>query len=122
MATQCRFIEDVCHKKGHIAKPSKPSTAAKKPVTTHNIQESAPMIDTHDLSPPMSSSPNDAYSMFTARIQVKPIAIPVKIQLLMELDNGASISIVSEATYHSFFGEDHSLEQSDTVLKTYIGQ
>ena len=137
LATQCRFKEAICRscgKKGHIAKvcrsrparsSSKPSSAAKKPVTTHTVQESPSVVDIQDPSPPISLSPKGAYSMFTVRSQVKPITIPVKIrnkQLLMELDTGASLSIVDEATYRSIFGEDHYLEQSDIVLKTYNGQ
>ena len=115
LAMQCHFTEAVCRScnidKVCRCKPaSKPSSSsAKKPVTTHNVQESPPAVD----SSPLLSPSSQAYSMFTVRSQVKPITIPVKInnkQLLMELDTGPSLSIVSEATYRSTFGEDHCLK------------
>ena len=40
----------------------------------------------------------------------------------MELDSGVILSICSEETYRSIFGDNHRLHQSDIVLRTYTGE
>ena len=133
LATQCRFRDAVCRacgKKGHLAKvcrSSKPRTKPpskrpeKKPAPTHMIQDSPQPPSVSECSP----SQDNAYTLFTVRSHTKPITVPVKIndkQTWMELDTGASLSIIGESTYRSLFGESHQLDQSDIVLKMYDGQ
>ena len=40
----------------------------------------------------------------------------------MELDMGASLSIIGETTYRSVFGDDHKLDSTDVTLRLYNGQ
>ena len=59
---------------------------------------------------------------FTAS-QTPPIVIPVKIngkQIQMELDTGATLSLVSKGTYKLHWPEQQ-LQQSIDKLKTYSG-
>ena len=69
-----------------------------------------------------------AYSLFNFRSQ-RPS--PYKVQLSvagqpleMEVDTGASLSVISEELYNSFFsaGQAHRLVESGIVLCTYTGE
>ena len=42
-------------------------------------------------------------------------------QFAMEVDTGAAVSIISEATYKSFF-TDSKLQKCDVVLRTYTDE
>ena len=63
--------------------------------------------------------------MFSITGRAKPIILSVKLHnkdIQMELDTGATLSICSEETYKSIFGDNHRLDQSDIVLRTYTGE
>ena len=133
LATQCRFIDAICRgcgKKGHIVKVCRSNTAsrtsqptrAKKPATTHMIDhEPTPLPDPD----PPADSVDNSYPMFSVSSRSKPILLPVKLQdkeIQMELDTGASLSVISESTYRSIFGDNHRLDSTDVTLRLYNGQ
>ena len=129
-AGTCRFKDSECHacgKKGHIAPAcrSKPRTqprqqqpshkgkfSKRKPETTHQIQTEAAA----------EGSSSDEYPIFKlGERSSKPLEVPLIIngkRLTMELDTGAAVSIISEATRKEFFPNE-KLHQSKILLKTY---
>jgi len=128
--TSCRFKDADCHvcgKKGHIApacrsKPRpqprqhQPSRSRKFPQKktgkTHQIQT--------DEAADGSSS--DEYPILKlGERSSKPLEVPLIIngkRLTMELDTGAAVSIISEATRKELFPKE-KLHPSNIVLKTY---
>ena len=68
------------------------------------------------------------YSMYNLTgPPVKPLVVSVKLNNVdfdMELDTGASISIVSEATYNRLWpqGKAPAIQESNVKLKTYSGE
>ena len=77
------------------------------------------------VSTSLLSDNTNAYTMFSITGKAKPIIISVKLHnkdIQMELDIGVTLSICSEETYRSIFGDKHRLDQSDIVLRTYTGE
>ena len=76
-------------------------------------------------SPSLSDSENLEYTLFTHNSSTsKPIQVEVLIdkrQLLMEIDTGAVVLLVSEETYHHMWPQK-PLQQATTVLRTYSGE
>ena len=63
--------------------------------------------------------------MFTFPSNTKPIVVTVQVNnvdLPMELDTGASLSLISEATYKSLLPALTSLSNTSVVLTTYTGE
>ena len=89
----------------------------------HSKQHSNAVHPTHVLS-----AEADDYSMYTLTgSSVKPLVVSVKlndVDLEMELDTGASISIISKATYNRLWskGQVPVIQESQVKLKTYIGE
>ena len=51
--------------------------------------------------------------------------VPVLIDnrpLTMELDTGAAVTVISETTFRSMFGNTANLQQSNATLRTYLGK
>ena len=106
-ATDCKFKTAECHKcgkKGHIA-----CACRSKPPT----QE-----DSEDYS----------YTMYNLTgMSVKPLKVTVSVDnvdLDMEVDTGASVSIISEETYSCLWPKEQqpSLQESVITLGTYSGE
>ena len=67
---------------------------------------------------------SDAYTLFTVQSKLQPLTFQVKVNkvdLPMELDTGASLSVISEQTYNSFFSNEQ-LQPTDVTLQTYSGE
>ena len=135
-ATKCKFIDADCRKcgkKGHLARVCRSIATSKKPqmgkssplqsrtlpakphFPTHNLD-----LEPHPLPPP---SPDSDYSLFTFPSKSKPIVITVQVNnatLPMELDTGASLSLISEATYKAL--SLPALSHTDIILSTYTGE
>ena len=102
-----------CHKVGHLKKTC---TAGRTAKDVRQVTED---------SPPLSDSESLEYTLFTLNSSSsKPIQVSVMIdkqQLLMEVDTGAAVSLVSEETYCHMWPQK-SLQQATTVLRTYSGE
>ena len=115
-----------CKKKGHLARvcrknaqgrpfqgQAKRANQKQQSRSTHQVEE-----DVSDIS--------DCYQLFTlqAGSQNKPLVVAVKANncdLEMEVDTGASLSIISEATYQSLWTAEFKppLKTTDIKLHTY---
>ena len=128
-ASECRF-RDVdcryCGKKGHIARVCRSRLRAqanprsqRKSQGTHHLAEPS--------EPPEPEQPPADYSMFQLSGNNDPLLVTMTVndkELTMEIDTGASLSVISEATYLSTWPEDvrPTLKPSDTRLRTYSGE
>lgn len=133
-ATHCKHRDSTCqtcNKKGHLAsacrsgkpkvelseqprkKPSKPNQRSKN---TNYMED--------DQSPGSPASEDGAYSMFTLPgSSTKPYLLDVclnGVPIKMELDTGASLSVINEATYQQL--QAPPLRPSECKLRTYTGE
>ena len=115
-ATDCPHKSSDCHKcgkKGHLARVCKSKNPAKKEPQPR--QGSIPSRATH-----MLTEDTDEYSLYSLTgSPVQPLVVSVKVNnvdLQMELDTGASVSIISER------GQAPALRESHVKLKTYSGE
>ena len=89
----------------------------------YKLQNHLPSRATH-----MLTEDTDEYSLYNlTRSPVQPLVVSVKVNnvdLKMELDTGASVSIISEATYNHHWpqGQAPALRESHVKLKTYTGE
>lgn len=63
--------------------------------------------------------------MFSVVSTSKPITLPVTINgrpVPMELDTGASVSVISESTYKTLLETSMPLQPSSIRLRTYMGE
>ena len=131
----CRFKDVVCSyckKIGHIARAcrAKQGSAHKdaykgmyNPVG--RIRETAHQITDFEADHSPSESTYTLFNMNSNR--VKPIQVTVNINgadITMEVDTGASVSIISEAAYCKYWkkGQAPPIVSSSTNLKTYTGE
>ena len=131
----CRFRQAECRscgKIGHIAKVCRSRAkvdahAKPKKASTHAV-ECAPSPPPSSPVPPPSTSPlidGQTYDMFPIVGRAKPITLSVTVQgknILMELDTGASLSLISEDTFKSTFNGCLPLNPSNISLRTYSGE
>ena len=122
--TDCKFRDaecNFCKKKGHIARVcrSKIKSTQGAQMRTHQLQTNAvpDAEETHE------------YSLFYTQGQNTPAPILVTLKvngsdLEMELDTGATLSVISEQTYHKLFptGKAPTLRNVTTQLTTYTGE
>ena len=131
LAPVCKFKEVTCHfcrKKGHLAKVCR----SKSDKPTKHVPNNPPSNTSHyvqdDQAEPEQPETNPTYSLFTVRTNSSgPIVqevflnnIPVK----MELDTGASLTILSAATYRNISEQTEvsPLQDSTVHLRTYTGE
>jgi len=117
-ATDCRFKDaecNFCKKKGHIAKVCHSKLKIQK-------SETHQMHTDNDCEPQEYSLSHTQGSSCSS-----PIFITVKlngVDLTMELDTGATLSLISERTYKDLFPTEIApcLQTSKAQLKTYTGE
>ena len=122
----------VCWKKGYIArvcrsKLTQPHPQYNKQLSASRKPPRATNLLRDDIEDPNSDSDscNNLYSVSQNRI--KPLVATVKINdatLQMEIDTGASISLISKATFDKLWVRNSvpDLRPSDVLLKTYTGE
>ena len=109
--SECRYRNLTCHscgKHGHISRACKSSNGV------HQLERA---------SSPEGTPDSFTASMYKIGSNKEAIMIPVEIQgqfLLMEIDTGASISIISQETYQKHFS-NIPLVHSSATLHTYTG-
>lgn len=109
-----------CGKVGHLQRvckgERKPRSQKKKQAQESQVRTVQEGIEDSTEHPPVLNQ----VSVSSA----KPITVEVKLEghpLLMEVDTGAAVSLVSEKTYRSLF-IDTPLQESTASLKTYSGE
>lgn len=139
LAPQCRFINEKCRscgKVGHIAKVcrSKPHASPTRPSFRDHKRSSAHSTNNLEIDPRSNDSvvvpkphPSteslESYDLFHLPSKSTPIIVPVLLngqKLDMELDTGAAVSVISEATYNSLLKDSTSLQPTTIVLRTYL--
>ncbi|XP_036002862.1 uncharacterized protein K02A2.6-like [Fundulus heteroclitus] len=130
LASDCGFKDSVCHncqKRGHVAKvcrgknKKKTDWGGKQNMSTHHLQEEEEPQEEEESS----------YNMFNlhaiSQPRAEPIYATVKVNgadLKMEVDTGASVSVLSKNTYHQLWQATKApvLKKSDIKLRTYTGE
>ena len=117
-ATECRFKDaecNFCKKKGHIAKVCRSKLKMQK-------------SETHQMPAEENSEPPE-YSLYHMQESNRslPIMVDLKVNtadLTMELDTGATLSLISEKTYNNLFPAETAphLQASTAQLKTCTGE
>ena len=122
---KCRFKHENCrncNSKGHIAKVCKKKAPASRPEQNWRKQP----VRYLELDDPAPNNHDDEFKLFQVS-EEKPepsIIIPVKVngeECSMELDTGASVSIMSEEAWRKRF-PTAPLEESQIRLRTYTGE
>ena len=122
-ASDCKFREAECRyckKKGHIAKVCLSKAKAQQNQTrTGQLHQSTDAAGDETLE----------YSLFHTQGQSSAAPIQVTlavngVNMTMELDTGATLSVISEETYHKLFPVETApaLKTSKAQLKTYTGE
>ena len=128
----------VCQKKGHIAKvcrnadrgaPHGTSSPGGSPKNTKSFRNKksgrADYVDTEtEESQDIQSEDNDAELFTLSALRDPPIVLKPTVngvELKMELDTGATVSLASERTWKEVFNSC-PLEECQTILRTYTGQ
>uniref|UniRef100_A0A8C2FFT4 Gypsy retrotransposon integrase-like protein 1 n=2 Tax=Cyprinus carpio TaxID=7962 RepID=A0A8C2FFT4_CYPCA len=125
-ATSCKFKEAVCHncgKKGHLAKKCR----SNKWKVKNSKDGGKPHSKTHHIGE-AEQEETCSYSMFNlSESRSDPLYATIQVNgasLKMEIDTGASASIISEETYGKLWINDQTpaLCESSIKLRTYTGE
>ena len=121
-AADCKFKTAECRKcgkKGHIARVCRSKPPTQEPCPPRKFTQHATHIVTED---------SEDYTMYNLTgVSVKPLKVTVcvdNVKLDMEVDTGASVSIISEETYSRLWSEGQQpfLQESAITLRTYSGE
>ena len=122
----CRFKQATCHKcnkRGHIARVchnSQPSNRQGQPSRSGSLHQISQAQEA-----PEDDSTDEVYALYNLPgSRTKPIQAVVGIgnqDLLMEVDTGASLSIISEKTYSSLHNAPQ-LQSTEARLRTHTGE
>ena len=123
----CKYKESLCHncnKKGHLAKKCHQRDKSGTRKSSHS--RSTHSRSTHHIETDTDNEVEDSvHTMFTLPSSKQdPIQITVDVDnyaLPMELDTGASLSIISETVYKNLPSAP-KLQSTSAQLKTYTGE
>ena len=128
-AASCKYKGSECHfcgKKGHLAKVCKSKARAQQ---QHPKLPGANQIkNTHQLTDnkELVTLETNEYSMFHSTCgDTKPYVVNLQvngIDLVMEVDTGAALSVITEQIYNNLWSDPPQLQASSSVLKTYTGK
>ena len=134
LATECRFKDAICRncsKMGHIARACRSTPQLPRQQTSGMPMMRKPPGQqpnsrrTHQIAVDSenASDTSDSYEMFNlSGTQGKPYFVNVQLNncdLEMEIDTGASLSIMSEQTYHSLWPIQSRPELQPTTVKLH---
>ena len=127
---KCRFKESECHyckKKGHLAKVcrSRRRDDNKHPRRSRNNLHKQPTGGTNHIEPQDADQEEEVLTLLCTR--AIPMMVTVQLneaELQMEVDTGASVSLISEATYKKLWSTMHrpQTDASSRKLQTYTGE
>ena len=138
-AKECRFKDSVCNycrRKGHIQLAcrnrasqwqDKQPTQGSQSGSTNNVAAEPAPTDSTDATPgpealvieyPLYVVGTDRVAPYTAAVQINGV------DLTMEIDTGAAVSLISESTYTQLWpdGGNPELHQAPISLRTYTGE
>ena len=126
----CHFRQAECHacgKLGHIARVCRSkSTGHSQPKSQKSGRTHTVEVASSSLSLSLSSADlQTIYTIFPLSPRIKLITVTPKVKgqdLQMELDTGASLSIISDKTFKSVFKDTIRLQPSNISLCTYSGE
>ncbi|VDI55683.1 Hypothetical predicted protein [Mytilus galloprovincialis] len=132
-AAECRFRDAKCHicqKKGHIAKKCRNRDDRNPQFQRSNAnsgsrfyKKQAHFVEQDASENSGSESENEVYSVFNLGYSCDAYKVDIQVNnkiIIMEIDTGASVSIMSEETYKEFESK-FKLEPTSVKLRTYLG-
>ena len=124
-ASSCRFKDAICHfckKPGHLVRVCR--AKAKHPLERDVVDKPKPRVCTHCVH--MDGEQEDVYTLFHMGESNKaPYLVELSVNgapLHMEVDTGAAVSLISEATYRSIGDPLPQLHPTTVRLRTYSGE
>ena len=135
-ADRCRFRNAVCHycgKKGHIARVCRTRENSKggRPRKMQRNQRPQPQKTNTVVDAPSEETQNVVeveYPIFhTSASKRAPLVATLKVndtKLVMQVDTGAALSLISESMYRSLWSSRTapSLQKASVELRTYSGE
>ena len=128
-AASCKYKGSECHfcgKKGHLAKVCKSKARAQqqhpKLPGANQIKNTHQLTDNKEL---VTLESNEYFMFHSTCGDTKPYVVNMQvngIDLVMEVDTGAALSVISEQTYNNLWSDPPQLQASTSVLKTYTGE
>ena len=133
----CKFKDATCRRCGkrvHIARVCRSGTTERQPPhqntsnTTFTTTDTA--LDEENYPSPASVAKDSSvsqertYTMFALQSKVQPIKVQVQLnscEITMEVDTGASLTLLSESTY-SQIATNQELKPTTVKLSTYTGE
>ena len=113
-----------CHKKGHIARACKTKQDFRKAEPGKRTRKAHYVEDAHEPNDHFMQTNDSTYNLFTIGGSGQdPIVVEVIMNnspIQMELDTGASLSLLCKRTYEKIPGLQ--LQPTDVQLKTYTGE
>ena len=114
-----------CKKKGHLARACRSTFKARKPTPQHLRPNSSQSM--HQLTQEDTVDDTTHLMFNLSGNQVKPLVASLTVEgaeLRMEVDTGASLSLISEATYRKLWPKDKApqMESTQIKLRTYTGE
>ena len=125
---ECRFRTESCHacnKRGHIARMCRSKAEQQQRKDKHpRSQHQMRMLQDDESVDEEEGEPYSLYAIKTDK--VNPIEVDIVInnaEVTMQVDTGASVSVMSEETYKNTWTQERpALEPSTVKLKTYSGE
>ena len=128
-ATNCPLKEAKCHhcsKVGHIKRVCRQWRSDETQGT--NGQAKVKQVVSEPLTQEVAENPEQDYHLFNVQRAYPALQKPLEVEMVLEgklhtveIDTGASVSLVSWATYQQLF-KDKRMEESCLQLKTYGGE
>ncbi len=129
-AVDCRFRQTECHtcgKKGHTARVFRSGKGASKPPKQARRDKPGRQHQSHMLASEEDPAEDCMYILFNLTSDpCKPLSTTLTVncvELPMQIDIGASVSVISEETFHLLWPATAALEVQRTGIKlrTYSG-
>lgn len=131
-ANKCEYSNSICracHKKGHLERVCRSSQH--KPPSQHDRDHRKTSKPTHHVEEETLGSPSsdeESYDMFTLSAKsTEPYQLDVilnDVPIKMEMDTGASLSVLNETTYQQIKAQTFAapLQPTRCKLRTYTGE